>query len=81
MSKILRELLEMEENPLSEGGQLYKNLGDAAKKSEFPIPEKTLLEKIKKYRDVKNELSRSESEGPITRILRRKYLGENQPSV
>ena len=71
----------MEENPLSEGGQLYKNLSDSAKESQFPIPEETLLENIKKYRDKKNELSKEDNEGQITRILRKKYVGMNQPSV
>jgi len=81
LTKILRELLEMEENPLSEGGQLYKNVSDSAKQSQFPIPEETLLENIKKYRDKKNELSKEDNEGQITRILRKKYVGMNQPSV
>ena len=81
LSKILRELLEFKSGSNDEGGKLFVNLEEMAASFSYTMPEGVLLENIKKYREAKKEVMNQIRDYPVHSILRKKFIGENQPTI
>ena len=74
-------MLEFKQTANDEGGKLFGELENMAVSSHFPMREETLIENIKKYRDVKKEVLDELVDKTLTFILRKEYAGENKPSI
>ena len=81
LSKILRELLEFKSGSDDEGGKLFQSLEDMATSSSYTMPERILVENIRKYREAKKEVMDQIRDYPVNSILRKKFIGENQPKM
>ena len=81
MSKILRELLEFKQGSKDDGGKLYDEVSEMARSSNYSVQEEVLIERIKEYRDMKQASATNDSDSSVLKILRKKNIGVNQPSI
>lgn len=81
LAKILREVLEWKQDDTGEGGALYKKMLEEERTLEYSLTPEEMLQNIVKYRQEKVNATATDRAKTATTLLRKNYVGPNQPSL
>ena len=81
LAKILREVLEWKQEDKGEGGALYQKMLAEERTLEYTLTPEEMMQNIVKYRKEKDNVTATERESTANALLRKAYLGPDQPSL
>ena len=81
LAKILREVLEWKQEDKGEGGALYQKMLAEEQTLAYSLTPEEMMENIVKYREEKENVTKTDRKSVTTSLLRKSYLGQDQPSL